>query len=164
MRNNQLLHLSLVASLFVSHVGNGGAAKHHDQGRWANPSRTSLHTQGEIPFFKNTIVEMSQGKIKAELVSQEQVGISGGEVMRLLSKGSIDFGSGGLTQAVSDSPKFEGCDLPGLTDTLDEARAACEAYRPVISSTLEKSFGVKLLALAYNPPQAIWWRRANFRP
>lgn len=120
------------------------------------PIQNVLHKDGEIPFFNETLPQLSNGKITAELVSQEQVGISGGEVMRMLSKGAIEYGSGGLTQAAANSPKFEGCDLPALTSTLVEEKAACEAYRPVLSATLEKDFNVKLLALGYNPPGAIW--------
>lgn len=120
------------------------------------PIQNVLHKEGELPFFNQTLPQLSQGRIKADIVSADQLGISGPEVLRLLSKGVIAFGSGGLTQAVGDSAKFEGCDLPGLTETLDQARVACQAYRPVLAATLLEKFGVKLLALAANPPQAIW--------
>jgi TRAP-type C4-dicarboxylate transport system substrate-binding protein len=43
-----------------------------------------------------------------------------------------------------------------LTSTLEAEKAACEAYRPVLANTLEKDFNIKLLALGYNPPGAIW--------
>lgn len=121
------------------------------------PVQNVLFTQGETPFFAD-LPNLTGGEITAELVSAEQLGISGGEVIRMLSSGAIEFGSGGLNQAVSDAPAFEGCDLPGLTATIDEARAACEAYRPVLEKTFQEKFGIKLLALGANPPQAIWCR------
>ncbi|AJE48818.1 TRAP transporter substrate-binding protein [Celeribacter indicus] len=120
------------------------------------PVQNILYTQGETPFFAETLPALSDGRIAAELISAEQLGLSGGEVTRMLSNGAIEFGSGGLNQAVGDAPRFEGCDLPGLTGTLEEARAVCDAYRPVLEKTLEEDFGIKLLALAANPPQAIW--------
>ncbi|ODN69082.1 TRAP transporter substrate-binding protein [Methylobrevis pamukkalensis] len=120
------------------------------------PIQNILHTKGEVPFFGEILPELSGNTVKVDLVSADQLGVSGPEVIRMLSSGAISFASGGLTQAVRDEPKFEGCDLPGLTGSLDEARAACAAYRPVLDATLRDKFGIKLLALGANPPQAIW--------
>jgi TRAP-type C4-dicarboxylate transport system substrate-binding protein len=57
-----------------------------------------------------------------------------------------------------DDPRFEGCDLAGITLDADKARAGCEAYRAVIDRQMQKNWNAKLLAFGGNPPQVFWCR------
>ncbi len=112
----------------------------------------------EKPFFNEELPKMSGGKITVELTPYDTVGLKGPEILRLMKAGTLEFASNGLTYLVGDSPEFEGCDLAGLTTDLKESRAACDAYRPVLSEIMERDWNTKLLAFGANPPQAIWCR------
>jgi TRAP-type C4-dicarboxylate transport system substrate-binding protein len=57
-----------------------------------------------------------------------------------------------------DDPRFEACDLAGLTLDPDKARLACNAYRPVIDRQMQKNWNAKLLAFGGNTPQVFWCR------
>jgi len=57
-----------------------------------------------------------------------------------------------------DDPRFEGCDLAGITLDADKARAGCEAYRAVIDRQMQKNWNAKLIAFGGNPPQVFWCR------
>lgn len=121
-------------------------------------SNNVMYTQGEVPFFTETLPQMSKGAISVDLVPHDQLGLKGTELLRLLKNGSLEFAAGNLSYMAPDSPKFEGLDLAGLTLTLEEARAVAEAYKPVLEELMAQTWNIKLLALAPNPPQVFWCR------
>ena len=52
--------------------------------------------------------------------------------MRMTTLGVTDFGAGDISKMAGDDPVFEGCDLAGLALDIATARAACEAWAPVM--------------------------------
>ena len=70
----------------------------------------------------------------------------------------MDFGGMDISKMAGDDPRFEACDLAGLTLDPDKARAACNAYRAVIDRQMQKNWGAKLLAFGGNTPQVFWCR------
>src|SRR5206468_9285713 len=52
----------------------------------------------------------------------------------------------GHLKMAGDDPRFEGCDLAGITLDADKARAGCEAYRSVIDRQMQKNWNARLLA------------------
>ena len=79
-------------------------------------------------------------------------------MLRLLKLGVMDFAGMDISKMAGDDPRFEACDLAGLTLTPDKARAACDAYRAVIDRQMQKNWGAKLLAFGANTPQVFWCR------
>jgi len=63
-----------------------------------------------------------------------------------------------ISKMAGDDPRFEACDLAGLTLDPDKARMACDAYRGVIDRQMQKNWNVKLLAFGGNTPQVFWCR------
>ncbi len=112
----------------------------------------------EKPFFEQELPKLSGGKITADFIPYDRVGIKGSEQLRLMKAGAFDWGSNSLTYLVADSPKFEGCDLAGLTNEIDLARKACNVYKPVIDKIVEENFNIKIFGFEPYPPQAIWCR------
>jgi TRAP-type transport system periplasmic protein len=55
-----------------------------------------------------------------------------------------------------DDPRFEGCDLAGISLDIETARAACDAYRPVLDRLLQENWNAKLLTIVTSPPQVTW--------
>ena len=121
-------------------------------------SKTIASFGNEVPFWNETIPEASNGQITAEFAPIDLAGVKDAQIMRMTSLGVTDFGSGDISKMAGDNPVFEGCDLAGLTLDVEAARAACQAWAPVMDRVMQEDFGVKLLGLGANPPQVIWCR------
>jgi TRAP-type C4-dicarboxylate transport system substrate-binding protein len=111
----------------------------------------------EKPFFTK-MTEKSGNKIKVDLQPFNTLGLSGAEILRLMKGGTLEWASNGLTFLSGDKPEFEGCDLAGITTTIEIAYKACYEYKPVLAKLMADNWNVKLLALYGNPPQVVWCR------
>ena len=109
----------------------------------------------EIPWAE-TVGKATDGKITAEILPHDMVGIPYLQVLRLLQVGALEFSRGVVSSMGGDNPRFEGLDHPGLTPTLDDYRKAVDAYQPVLAAIFEKQWNVKLLRISPNPPQVFW--------
>ncbi|MET3661172.1 TRAP transporter substrate-binding protein [Aquamicrobium ahrensii] len=121
-------------------------------------SPTPVSTVDELPFWRTTIPDASNGSITADITPQDLMGIDEAAGLRLLKLGVMDFAGLDISKMAGDDPRFEGCDLAGLTLTPDEARKACDAYRDVIDQQMQKNWNAKLLAFGGNNPQVFWCR------
>ena len=110
----------------------------------------------EAPLWNEWIPAASKGQITADAAPYDQVGIPDDAVLRLLKLGAFDFASFDIAKVAGDDPKFEGCDLAGLTLTFADARKGCEAWRETVDKLMQQKWNAKLLALGTAPPQAIW--------
>jgi len=118
------------------------------------PTPVSIHD--EVPFWRKTITEASKGAITADITPLDQMGIDDKTMLRLLKLGVMDFAGLDISKMAGDDPRFEGCDLAGLTLDPDAARKACDAYRAVIDRQMQKNWNAKLLAFGGNTPQVFW--------
>ena len=118
------------------------------------PTPVSIHD--ELPFWRKTITEASKGAITADITPLDQMGVDDKTMLRLLKLGVMDFAGMDISKMAGDDPRFEACDLAGLTLDPDKARAACNAYRAVIDRQMQKNWGAKLLAFGGNTPQVFW--------
>lgn len=121
-------------------------------------SPTPVSIYDELPFWRETIPEASNGAISAEITPLDQMGIDDKTMLRLLKLGVMDFAGMDISKMAGDDPRFEACDLAGLTLEPDMARAACNAYRDVIDRQMQKNWNAKLLAFGGNTPQVFWCR------
>lgn len=121
-------------------------------------SPTVASTIDEVPFWTKTVPEASKGAITVDITPLDQMGIDDKTMLRLLKLGVMDFASMDISKMAGDDPRFEGCDLAGLTLDPDKARAACKAWAPVIDRQMQKNWNAKLLAFGGNPPQVFWCR------
>jgi TRAP-type C4-dicarboxylate transport system substrate-binding protein len=121
-------------------------------------SATPASIHDELPFWRETIPQASKGAITADVTPLDQMGIDDKTMLRLLKLGVMDFAAMDISKMAGDDPRFEGCDLAGLTLEVDKARAACDAYRAVIDRQMQKSWASKLLAFGGNTPQVFWCR------
>src|SRR5687767_9636048 len=110
----------------------------------------------EVPFWRKTLPEASKGAITADITPLDQMGIDDKTMLRLLKLGVMDFAAMDISKMAGDDPRFEACDLAGLTLDPDKARAACSAYRGVIDRQMQKNWNAKLLAFGGNTPQVFW--------
>jgi TRAP-type C4-dicarboxylate transport system substrate-binding protein len=122
-------------------------------------SPTPVSIYDELPFWRKTIPEASKGAVTADITPIDQMGIDDKTMLRLLKLGVMDFAGMDISKMAGDDPRFEACDLAGLTLDPDKARAACDAYRAVIDGQMQKNWGAKLLAFGGNTPQVFWCRQ-----
>jgi TRAP-type C4-dicarboxylate transport system substrate-binding protein len=121
-------------------------------------SPTPVSIVDEVPFWRKTIAEASKGAITADVTPLDQMGVDDKTMLRLLKLGVMDFAGMDISKMAGDDPRFEGCDLAGLTLDPDKARAACQAYRDVLDRQMQKNWNAKLLAFGANTPQVFWCR------
>jgi TRAP-type C4-dicarboxylate transport system substrate-binding protein len=121
-------------------------------------SPTPVSIYDEVPFWRKTIPEASKGAITADITPLDQMSIDDKTMLRLLKLGVMDFAGMDISKMAGDDPRFEACDLAGLTLDPDKARAACNAYRDVIDRQMQKNWNAKLLAFGGNTPQVFWCR------
>ncbi len=112
----------------------------------------------EVPFWRETLPKASNGAITADVTPLDQMGIDDKTMLRLLRLGVMDFAGMDISKMAGDDPRFEGCDLAGITLDADKARDGCNAYREVIDRQMQKNWNAKLLAFGGNPPQVFWCR------
>src|SRR5436309_9363975 len=122
-------------------------------------SPTPVSIYDEVPFWRKTITEASKGAVTADVTPLGQMGIDDKTMLRLLKLGVMDFAAMDISKMAGDDPRFEACDLAGLTLDPDKARAGCNAYRTVIDRQMQKNWGAKLLAFGGNTPQVFWCRQ-----
>lgn len=122
-------------------------------GSW---SGLPLHKQFETPFWTTTLPEASQGRLEVAMTTHDQMGISGGDVYRMLGDGVFDVGMTVADYAVGDAPALEGLDVPLLATSADDARKMVEAARPMVEDIFAEQFNARVLAIAPYPPQVIF--------
>lgn len=119
---------------------------------------TPVHIYDEIPFWNEILPEASGGAITADLTPLDQMGIDDKTMLRMLKLGIMDFGSMDISKMAGDDPRFEACDLAGLTLSPEKAREGCSAYRDIIDGQMQANWGAKLVAFGGNSPQVVWCR------
>lgn len=122
-------------------------------GSW---SGLPLHKQYEAPFWNEKLPAASDGKIKANLTTHDQMGIGGADVYRMLGQGVFDVGMTVADYAVSDSPALEGLDVPLIANDATSAQAMVEAARPMVDDIYRDVFNSKVLGIAPYPPQVVF--------
>ncbi|MFP8965078.1 TRAP transporter substrate-binding protein [Pokkaliibacter sp. CJK22405] len=110
----------------------------------------------EKPFFSEELAKDSNGKVTAEIRPFTEMGLKGGEILRLVKQGVIQYGATIMAYMSSDDPVNEAIDLAGLTTDYDSARAVTEAYKPYLSKVYNDKFDAKLLGLWPNPAQVLY--------
>jgi TRAP-type transport system periplasmic protein len=156
-----MLHRLLIGVALAATVASGAAAQDLPKTQLKviglnSPTPVSIHD--ELPFWRKTIPEASKGAIVADVTPLDQMGIDDKTMLRLLKLGVMDFAAMDISKMAGDDPRFEACDLAGLTLDPDKAREACNAYRGVIDRQMQKNWNAKFLAFGGNTPQVFWCR------
>ena len=154
-----MLNRVLIGAALAAAVASGAFAQDLPKSQFKviglnSPTPVSIHD--ELPFWRKTIPEASKGAITADITPLDQMGIDDKTMLRLLKLGVMDFAAMDISKMAGDDPRFEACDLAGLTLDPDKARAACNAYRGVIDRQMQKNWNAKLLAFGGNTPQVFW--------
>jgi len=147
----KILAILLIALIFAAPAI--GAEKLRVVGSWSN---LTLYKNLEKPFWTETIPQALDGKVETIMTSLDQVNIQGAAVLRQMQNGVFDVVHTVVDYVVSDCPELAGLDLPALAPDLETARKVVDAYLPVMTQALEKTFNAKLLAITPYPAQILF--------
>jgi TRAP-type C4-dicarboxylate transport system substrate-binding protein len=155
MENDMMKRLALTTiSLAALCAGSAVSAEELSVvGSW---SGLPLHKQYEAPFWTEKLPEVSGGDLTATLTTHDQMGISGGDVFRMLSQGVFDVGMTVADYAVADSAPLEGLDVPLIATDAATAKKAVDAARPMVDDIYKDVFNAKVLGIAPYPPQVVF--------
>ena len=123
-----------------------------------NYSTVRHAAEPEKEFWNEIVPEMSNNRVSADYIPQDQVGTKDFQMLRFIKLGTTQFGVGDISKMAGDDPTFEGCDLAGLALDIGMARKVCNAWKPAMDRVMQEKFNAKLLALGTNPPQVFWCR------
>lgn len=149
----KLTILSAVSAIALSMGATAQAEELAVVGSW---SGLPLHKQFEAPFWNDKLGEVSGGELSASLTTHDQMGISGGDVYRMMSQGVFDVGMTVADYAVSDSVALEALDVPMIATDADTAKKAVDAARPMVDDIYKDVFNAKVLGIAPYPPQVVF--------
>ena len=110
----------------------------------------------EEKFWNEHLLAVSNGKVRAVARGFDEMGLKGGEVLRLTGQNVVDISTTVLGYTAADDPRNEAADLAGLAPTVESARAIADAYKPVLDSYFADQYGVKVLATWPYPAQVFY--------
>ncbi len=137
------MFLASVMALATGGAGAQAAKEYRVVGTW---SGLSMFEKYEKPFWEKDLPGATNGAMKGLITPQTELGLKGFEIVRLIKAGVFDFGHG-VTGYVAEDPVVEAVDLSGIAQDFDTARKIIAAYRSTLDETMEKRYGVKLLAV-----------------
>ncbi len=122
-------------------------------GTWGYFSNYPKH---ESPFWNQHIAEVSEGEIVGEIKPQDELGLRGFEIVRLIKNGVFDFAFGLPGYVMPENEIFEGADLSALVQNITVQRKVADAYFPTLARAFSEKYNAKLMMLYPFPSQMIW--------
>ncbi len=149
---------AVVAGSLAFGAGAAGAADYGEKeftvvGTW---SFLDHWKERESKFWQEILPEATGGALTANAKPNDQLGLSGYELMRLLKLGTYDAAHVVTTYISQDSPALEGTDLSGVIQDFGDYRKAVEAYTPILEREFAEKYDAKLLMMYAWPSQQLW--------
>ncbi|HYZ23475.1 MAG TPA: TRAP transporter substrate-binding protein [Rhodopila sp.] len=116
----------------------------------------SQYTKLEEPFWTQRIIELSNGRVHAEIHPFDRSGLPGNEMLRLMQLGVVSYGTALLALVSADEPELNAVDLPALNPDIASLRRTVELYRDHLHSILQQKYGIELLAIYAYPAQVLY--------
>lgn len=120
----------------------------------------SMYKDMEAPFWNETIVESSDGAIKATLKPFNELGFKGGELFSLVSDGTVQMAHQVLAYTSGSVPVNEATDLVGVVEDVEAVHKAAKAFRDYHTGYLAETHNIKLLGYGTYQSQVIYCRDA----
>lgn len=118
-------------------------------------STVAIYHDYEVPFWTKTLPEASGGKLTAKINAFDLLGLPGGAVYEAVENGVYDVGATIIDYVGGDDPRFEGLDVPGISDPA-MSKAVADAYRPHLQTAFQETFDSELLLVAPFTPQVLF--------
>ena len=118
----------LVGLATLSAPGPVPAQEAEVQWRGVALQRLDLHWPERWVWFQEQLAERTDARFQLELVTFPELGLTGSELIRLLSTGLLDAADVVTGYVSGEVPLFEGVQLPGVYTDSDEAQRGYEAW------------------------------------
>ncbi len=119
-----------------------------------NFSGNKIHVeQVERPFFGQL---NERDDLNVTYNTMDAIGLEAADALRMIRTGAFDVMSVQIGMASRDDPFFEGVDLAGVAQDLDEQRKVVDAIRQKMDARLQERFNAKLMTLWPFGPQMLF--------
>ena len=108
-------------------------------------TRTAIQTEQLWTWAAEQIESRTKGRVKLEIVSLPELGLSGFELVRVMQAGLVDIGDVMPTYVAGDIPVIEGADLLGIFGDYDTAVTGHRAWETVLREKYSDRLGAVVL-------------------
>jgi len=108
-------------------------------------TRTAIQTEQLWTWAEAQIESRTKGRVKLEIVSLPELGLSGFELVRVMQAGLVDMGDVMPTYVAGDIPVIEGADLLGIFGDYDTAVKGHLAWERVLREKYSDRLGAVVL-------------------
>jgi TRAP-type C4-dicarboxylate transport system substrate-binding protein len=108
-------------------------------------TRTAIQTEQLWTWAKEQIETRTNGRVKLEIVSLPELGLSGFELVRVMQAGLVDLGDVMPTYVAGDIAVVEGADLLGIFGDYDSAVKGHRAWEAVLRDKYSDRLGAVVL-------------------
>lgn len=110
----------------------------------------AMHTNGESyrkwAWLAEQLDQRTGGRIRLELTTVQELGLTGTEVLRVLRTGLVDIAEANVSYVASDLPILEATEIPGLASSFANGKELLSAWMNDVVRPLEPQIGGKVLA------------------
>lgn len=153
-RGEMKIVLALAVLAWSTHALAQQLPKHHFRGI-ASYSSSPVYKSVAKPFWAQ-IAKDSKGQITADVMTDDQLGLKGGEVFRIMKKGLFDYTTNVISHAAGDDPRNEALDLAGIAQTIPEVHKMADAYEPTLAAFFRKRYDLKIMDVWPIGPVVAW--------
>jgi TRAP-type transport system periplasmic protein len=160
-----MTHVARPASIFgalllgvmsLSAPGTAGAQDAEVQWRGVALQRLDLHWPERWEWFQQQLAAKTDGRFQLELVTFPELGLTGSELIRLLSTGLLDAADVVTGYVSGEVPLFEGVQLPGVYKDYDQAAEGYAAWLEGVVEPRQQAAGGKILTTFAFASQYLW--------
>lgn len=106
---------------------------------------TTQSSQLERPFWTKKLPEAFDGKLSIRFRPWNEMGLNGSEVIRMVSRGTLQAGTTQLGFIAGEAPIVDGTDLAGLSPDIDTFHSAVNSFAPTLDKYFDDHQDVKVL-------------------
>ncbi len=121
---------------------------------------TAQYAEHEEPFWRETVPQITQGRVRAEIAPFDRSGIRGDDLLHLMRLNVVPVGTLLMSLIANDEPELAAPNLALLAGRLGSLREAVAAYRPHLTQVLAERYDTELLAIFTYPAQVLFCRGA----
>jgi TRAP-type C4-dicarboxylate transport system substrate-binding protein len=108
-------------------------------------TRTAIQTEQLWTWASDEIQKRTHGRVKLDIVSLPELGLSGFELVRVMQAGLVDVGDVMPTYVAGDMPVIEGADVLGIFGDYDSAVKGHRAWEAVLREKYSDRLGAVVL-------------------
>lgn len=150
--------LSLSASAATCALVPWQPASAQDPVTWKVVANTRLSSQYIVKWawVRDELLKMTDGGFRLDVVSFSELGMSGSELIRMLSIGLVDAGEVVTGYVSGEIPIAEGAQMVGAYENLEQAQAAYEAWLDLVIVPRARQMGGKPVSSLAFTTQYLW--------